>query len=81
MHVPGKCTVYSVLYNTLLSHSSAILSRLTELKSSPSQSGLVSSGQPLLGVGHSMGALLHLLIGSYNIAPTTSNVLISYNNK
>lgn len=33
------------------------------------------------GVGHSNGALMHLLIGSLHSTPVSSNVLISYNNK
>jgi hypothetical protein len=42
---------------------------------------MAPSGAPMLGLGHSMGAHLHLLIGSYNDSPTATNVLISYNNK
>ena len=48
---------------------------------SASQGDLAPPSAPLLGVGHSMGSLLHLLMGSYEEAPTESNVLISYNNK
>eukprot|EP00892_Ulva_mutabilis_P006911 jgi/Ulvmu1/4592/UM002_0321.1 len=36
---------------------------------------------PTHGIGHSNGALMHLLIGSLVQAPYTSNVLMSYNNK
>lgn len=37
---------------------------------------------PVFGVGHSAGALLHLLIGATaDVPPTASNVLISFNNK
>ncbi len=45
------------------------------------QRELVPSLAPCLGVGHSMGSLLHLLIGSIMPTPTNGNVLISYNNK
>ena len=57
------------------------LSSLQELRVSASQGDLAPPSAPLLGVGHSMGSLLHLLMGSYEEAPTESNVLISYNNK
>jgi alpha-beta hydrolase superfamily lysophospholipase len=36
---------------------------------------------PVFGVGHSNGALLHLLIGSLYNAPTQGNAIISFNNK
>lgn len=36
---------------------------------------------PLLGLGHSNGALMHLLIGTLEERPTATNILISYNNK
>lgn len=36
---------------------------------------------PTHGIGHSNGALMHLLIGSLVQSPYTSNVLMSYNNK
>lgn len=36
---------------------------------------------PVCGVGHSNGALLHLLIGSLYQAPAAANVVISFNNK
>ena len=36
---------------------------------------------PVHGMGHSNGALLHLLIGSTQDVPNRSNILISFNNK
>eukprot|EP01026_Neomeris_dumetosa_P001442 TRINITY_DN10355_c0_g2_i7.p1 TRINITY_DN10355_c0_g2~~TRINITY_DN10355_c0_g2_i7.p1 ORF type:complete len:342 (-),score=26.54 TRINITY_DN10355_c0_g2_i7:177-1202(-) len=36
---------------------------------------------PVLGVGHSNGALMHLLMGSYFPQHTMANVIISFNNK
>lgn len=41
----------------------------------------VPDNVPTHGVGHSNGALMHLLIGSFFNSPYDSNVLISYNNK
>lgn len=41
----------------------------------------VPSHVPTHGIGHSNGALMHLLIGSLVQAPYTSNVLMSFNNK
>lgn len=38
-------------------------------------------GTRVFGIGHSNGALLHLLIGSSFRVPNCSNILISYNNK
>jgi Protein of unknown function (DUF1350) len=51
-----------------------------ELRSSQ-KAWVVPEGVPVHGVGHSNGALMHLLIGSLAPKPVTSNVLISYNNK
>jgi hypothetical protein len=51
-----------------------------ELRSS-GQGFLVPDDRPVHGVGHSNGALLHLLIGSLYAAPNASNALISFNNK
>ncbi len=42
---------------------------------------LVPDDKPIHGVGHSNGALLHLLIGSIYAPASASNVLISFNNK
>lgn len=36
---------------------------------------------PVVGVGHSNGALLHLLIGSLFAEPSRANVLLSFNNR
>eukprot|EP01025_Chloroclados_australasicus_P029359 TRINITY_DN2933_c0_g1_i1.p2 TRINITY_DN2933_c0_g1~~TRINITY_DN2933_c0_g1_i1.p2 ORF type:complete len:338 (-),score=25.52 TRINITY_DN2933_c0_g1_i1:281-1294(-) len=41
----------------------------------------VRDSLPVFGVGHSNGALMHLLMGSYFFQPTTANVIISFNNK
>ena len=45
------------------------------------QGWLVPDDQPIHGIGHSNGALLHLLIGSIYAPASASNVLISFNNK
>ena len=45
------------------------------------QGWLVPDDQPIHGIGHSNGALLHLLIGSIYAPISASNVLISFNNK
>lgn len=42
---------------------------------------LAPADVPLLGLGHSNGALMHLLIGTQEERPVASNVLISFNNK
>eukprot|EP01023_Acetabularia_acetabulum_P043505 TRINITY_DN4345_c1_g1_i4.p1 TRINITY_DN4345_c1_g1~~TRINITY_DN4345_c1_g1_i4.p1 ORF type:complete len:383 (-),score=44.21 TRINITY_DN4345_c1_g1_i4:152-1225(-) len=41
----------------------------------------VRDSLPVIGIGHSNGALMHLLMGSYFYQPTIGNVIISYNNK
>jgi len=42
----------------------------------------VTNGLPVFGVGHSMGALMHMIIGSrYALTDRTANVMISFNNK
>ena len=41
-----------------------------------------ATGLPVYGVGHSMGALMHMIIGSrYALPDRVANVLISFNNK
>ena len=45
------------------------------------QAWMVPRGLPVHGIGHSNGALLHLLIGSQGCSENASNVIISYNNK
>ena len=42
---------------------------------------LAPPGLPVHGVGHSNGALLHLLIGSLYAPGNASNIIISFNNK
>lgn len=42
---------------------------------------LVPKDVPVHGVGHSNGALMHLLISSLHQSTVASNVLMSYNNK
>ncbi|MEW5297033.1 MAG: hypothetical protein WDW36_000269 [Sanguina aurantia] len=54
---------------------------LSELRGSPGSRSLAPEGLPIVGLGHSNGSLLHLLIGSTESTATTSNVLMSYNNK
>ena len=42
----------------------------------------ISSGLPVYGIGHSMGALMHMIIGSrYALPDREANVMISFNNK
>jgi alpha-beta hydrolase superfamily lysophospholipase len=57
----------------------AFLDSLAELKAT-GRSYLVPPKAPQFGVGHSNGALLHLLINSYEPGATDANVIISYNN-
>ena len=38
-------------------------------------------GLPIFGVGHSMGALMHMIIGSRYALQREANVMISFNNK
>ena len=45
------------------------------------QGFLVPEDRGVHGVGHSNGALLHLLIGATSAPPNASNVLLSFNNK
>ena len=42
---------------------------------------MVPDDRPIHGIGHSNGALLHLLIGSIYAPASASNILISFNNK
>ena len=51
-----------------------------ELRAS-GQGFLVPEDRGVHGVGHSNGALLHLLIGATAAPPNASNVLLSFNNK
>lgn len=48
---------------------------------SSGQGFLVPDDRPVHGVGHSNGALLHLLIGAILAPANASNALISFNNK
>jgi len=57
------------------------LNTVGELRGSQSLARLCPENAPTFGVGHSNGALLHLLMGCYFDSPTTSNVIISFNNK
>jgi len=45
------------------------------------RSYLVPAAAPVVGVGHSNGALLHLLIGALLPGHAAANVMISFNNK
>ena len=45
------------------------------------QGFLVEEQLPVHGVGHSNGALLHLLIGSQYPVTNKSNILMSFNNQ
>jgi hypothetical protein len=55
---------------------------LAELRASSTTSWMVPATVPTLGVGHSNGALLHLLLGSlYPEETYAANVVMSYNNK
>ena len=46
-----------------------------------SDAWLIPSDATIHGVGHSNGALLHLLIASMFKVPNVSNIIISFNNK
>ena len=52
-----------------------------ELLRGSGQGFLVDEDLPVHGVGHSNGALLHLLIGAMLAPQNASNALISFNNK
>lgn len=54
---------------------------VSELRGDRLQRWAVPQGLPVHGVGHSNGALLHLLIGCQLRTPNQSNVIISFNNK
>jgi len=54
---------------------------LQEVRMRPDGNLLAPQGCPLLGVGHSNGALLHLLMGARHPGATTGTVAISFNNK
>ncbi|KXZ45823.1 hypothetical protein GPECTOR_50g617 [Gonium pectorale] len=60
---------------------SLFLASVEELRNQPNGEALAPVGVPTFGVGHSNGALLHLLIGSYFPGATDSNICISFNNK
>lgn len=45
------------------------------------RSYLAPPGAPVVGVGHSNGALLHLLVGAVAPGHADANVLVSFNNK
>lgn len=47
----------------------------------PQYSWMAPEPLPLLGVGHSNGALLHLLVGAMCKPAYKGNVIISFNNK
>ncbi|GAX79140.1 hypothetical protein CEUSTIGMA_g6580.t1 [Chlamydomonas eustigma] len=79
-------TPYAITFRHLdcaLAVKRQFVDSVEELRLSPSQADLVPSSALCLGVGHSMGSLLHLLIGSTNsdLPPTVANALMSYNNK
>lgn len=54
---------------------------LSEIRGSPSEAVSAPEGAPSFGVGHSNGALQHLIIGSLVERPHDANVIISFNNK
>lgn len=51
------------------------------LRDNSATAALAPASVPMLGVGHSKGSLLHLLIGSRHPGTTSANVVMSYNNK
>ena len=67
----------SVLFDSCLQQ---FLTTLAKLRASE-RGNLAPEGLPVHGVGHSNGALLHMLIGSLFTPQNASNVIISYNNK
>lgn len=54
---------------------------LRELRSDSGSRWAAPEGARVHGVGHSNGALLHLLVGALCDPPNASNALISYNNR
>ena len=54
---------------------------LAELRGSSRTSWAVPKDAPLHGVGHSNGALMHLLLGAIAAVPYSSAIAISFNNK
>ncbi|KAK9843219.1 hypothetical protein WJX74_008833 [Apatococcus lobatus] len=54
---------------------------LAELRVDRLRRWAVPQGLPVHGIGHSNGALLHLLIGCQQATPNQSNIIISFNNK
>ena len=60
--------------------SQQFLTTLAKLRAGP-RANLAPAGLPVHGVGHSNGALLHLLVGSLYAPQNASNILISFNNK
>ncbi len=51
------------------------------MRKDPFHAALVPVDKPVLGVGHSNGSLLHLLINARNPGATQANVIMSFNNK
>ena len=54
---------------------------MRELRSTPAWAPLVDAALPEFGVGHSNGALLHLLSGALGLQRHAGDALISFNNK
>ncbi len=55
---------------------------LRALRSGGESGGDIPDDLPVYGIGHSMGALMHMIIGSrYSLPDRTANILISFNNK
>lgn len=54
---------------------------LARLQGSDELAWAAPPGSPVVGVGHSNGALLHLLIGALCAPGNAANALISFNNK
>jgi alpha-beta hydrolase superfamily lysophospholipase len=57
----------------------AFVDSLAELRAT-GRAYLAPPKAPQFGVGHSNGALLHLLIGAFEPGASDANVIISYNN-
>ncbi|KAG2439662.1 hypothetical protein HXX76_005012 [Chlamydomonas incerta] len=57
------------------------LDSVAELRGAAGLPDAAPDGVPVIGMGHSNGALLHLLIGSFFPGAAATNIVISFNNK
>lgn len=57
------------------------LDSVAELRGPAGLPDAAPDGVPVIGLGHSNGALLHLLIGAFFPGAAATNIVISFNNK